>query len=152
MIFDNIKNFKKYCKMNAGFEKGFDFIRRAVEENLPQGKYEIDGKNVYASVQEYNAKDLENCKYEGHRNYIDIQYIISGTEIMDFVDISKTEPTAPYNAEKDVTYFAHAPSACRLVVEDGEYAIFMPYDIHRPGIAPNDVSAPVRKVVVKVRV
>ena len=52
MIFDNIRNCKMYYGVNERFEKAFDFIKKAVEENLEVGKYEIDGKEVYALVQE----------------------------------------------------------------------------------------------------
>ena len=151
MIFDTMENCERYYGVNPNFEKGFNFIRKAVKENLPKGKYEINGKDVYASVQEYDTKPVENCKFEGHRNYIDIQFIISGTEIMDSADIYKAQLNSVYNDEKDVEFYAPVDNACRLVVEEGEYAIFMPNDIHRPGIAPNNVGAPTKKIVVKIR-
>lgn len=152
MIFDTLENCARYYGVNPGFEKGFDFIRKAVKENLPAGKYEIDGRTVYASVQEYNTKLLENCKYEGHHNYIDIQFIVSGVEVMDCADIYKAELNSLYNDEKDVEFYSDVERASRLVVESGEYAVFMPDDIHRPGMALNDDSTPVKKIVVKVRV
>ena len=87
MIFDHVKNCEQYYSLHKNFEKAFDFIKRAVAENLPVGKYEIDGKDLYASVQEYQAKAPEDGKFEGHRNYIDIQYIVSGIETIEVVDI-----------------------------------------------------------------
>ena len=90
MIFDNIKNKELYLSINDGFKAGFDFIEKAIKENLPVGKYEIDGKKVWASVQEYLSKD--EAKAEAHRNYIDIQYIVSGKESMlnANIDLCKT--------------------------------------------------------------
>jgi biofilm protein TabA len=38
-----------------------------------------------------------------------------------------------------------------VTVTEGKFAIFFPGDAHAPGIAPGD-PAPVRKVVVKVKV
>jgi beta-galactosidase beta subunit len=52
MIIDNTKNSTLYLGANKRFEKAFAFIEKAVKENLPAGKYEIDGKEVYASVLE----------------------------------------------------------------------------------------------------
>ena len=62
MIFDNIKNCKLYYGVNDGFEKAFDFIKKAVEENLEVGKYEIDGTNVYGLVQAYDSKTEDKSR------------------------------------------------------------------------------------------
>ena len=56
MILDNINNCSMYSCMHKYFETAFDFIKKAVAENYAVGKYEIDGENLYASVQEYNTK------------------------------------------------------------------------------------------------
>ena len=52
MIYDNMKNSALYCGANKYFKEGFDFIAKAVSENLPAGKYEINGKELYASIQD----------------------------------------------------------------------------------------------------
>ena len=151
MIIDTLKNAKLYYGANSKFEKGFDFILKALEENLPVGKYEIDGKELYASVQEYATKAPELAKAEGHRNYIDIQYIIDGTEAMEVEDISKAKLNSEYNPEKDVEFYENAKKANVCVLEKGEYAIFFPHDIHRPAMT-YDTEQNIRKIVVKVRV
>lgn len=151
MIYDNIKNCEKYYGVNKYFEKGFEFIKEAVAQDLPEGKYEIEGKELYASIQEYNTKNAEDCKSEGHRNYIDIQYIVSGVEAMETFDISKAVIKSEYNDVKDVEFYEHCPMAATVVAETGEYAIFFPNDIHRPGMAYNKKNAPLKKIVVKVK-
>lgn len=150
MIVDNIKNCEKYIGVNTKFEKAFNFIKKAVNENFEIGKYEIDG-DVYAFVQEYMPKPEEECNFEGHRKYIDIQYIISGVEVIDVADISKFSPETEYDDEKDVQFFKTYENASKTVIESGEYGIFFPYDIHRPGMSvKNDIM--IRKIVVKVKV
>ena len=54
MILDNIKNKELYYKLGEGFKIGLDFIDKCRCEGIKVGKYELDGKNVYANVQEYN--------------------------------------------------------------------------------------------------
>ena len=71
MVFDSIKNCELYYGVHKNFEKAFDFIKKATAENLPVGKYELDGKDLYASVQEYTSKTEQESKFEGHRNYIE---------------------------------------------------------------------------------
>ena len=34
MIFDRFENYKTYCNMNSMFEKAFEFIKKAIEENF----------------------------------------------------------------------------------------------------------------------
>lgn len=152
MIFDSLKNCKQYYSVNGKFEQAFDFIKKATEENLPVGKYEIDGKELYASVQEYNTKSITDAKFEGHRNYIDIQYIISGIERVDVVDISKATLNSEYNEIKDVEFYKNNDKSNNCVIESGEYGIFLPHDIHKPGIAYNGISSSVKKIVVKVKI
>ena len=151
MIFDNLNNCELYYGAHKNFEKAFDFIKTAIKEDLPVGKYEIDGKDLFASVQSYDSKMPEVAKNEGHKNYIDIQFVISGKEIIEVVDISKAVANTEYNSEKDVTFFENSDKANVLYLEDGEYAVLFPHDIHRPGMCVNGKSTPVKKIVVKVK-
>ncbi|MGI6279771.1 MAG: YhcH/YjgK/YiaL family protein [Acutalibacteraceae bacterium] len=152
MIFDTIAHSDKYFGVNEKFLKAFDFIKKATAENLPAGKYEIDGKEIYASVQEYTSKLPQDGKFDGHRDYIDIQYIISGTEIIEVVDISKAKSKTEYNPDKDVEFYEDSDKAVKAVLESGEYGIFFAHDIHKPGLAIGGVQSPVKKIVVKVKI
>lgn len=150
MIFDNLNNCEKYYGLNKYFEKAFEFLKSA-SADLEDKKYELDGKNLYAIVQSYNSKMPEDGRLEAHRNYIDIQYIISGIEEIGAVDISKVCTSVEYNPEKDVEFFADTDKASKCVVEAGEYGIFFPNDVHKPGLAFEGTSTFVKKVVVKIK-
>ncbi len=150
MIFDSFKNRTLYYACHEGFQLGFAFIEKAITENLEVGKYEIDGKKVYASVQEYNPKE-DNEKFEGHKNYIDIQFIISGKEYMECAAISDCEQTEEYNAEKDAVHYKAIGTRAKLECSEKTFAIFFPEDIHKPGIKLLE-NCPVKKVVVKVHI
>lgn len=150
MIFDNVLNKELYYGCHKGFKIGFDFIARVIEEGIEPGKYELDGKNVYASVQEYTTKD-DTEKFEGHKNYIDIQYIISGQETMEYSNIAECEAITSYNSEKDVEFFVSNGFKTRMECTADSFAIFFPNDIHKPGIKL-DANSPVKKVVVKVHI
>lgn len=151
MIFDKFVNCNRYYSSNENFNKAFDFIKKAIAENLPVGKYEIDGEDVFASVQEYVTKLPDDAKFEGHRKYIDIQFIVSGQEKMLVFDIDKAVSATDYNKEKDVEFFMDFNKTCCNVVENGEYCIFFPNDIHKPGLAVFEQSK-VKKVLVKIKV
>ena len=151
MIYDTLNNCARYYGINKNFEKAFDFIKKAIAENLPVGKYELDGKNLFASVQEYTNKNYEDAKFEGHREYIDIQFIVTGEERMDVVDIQKANKMIDYNPEKDVEFFTDTDLASVSTVTANEYCIFYPNDIHKPGLAVKEKSQ-VKKVLVKIKI
>ncbi len=150
MIFDTLQNCEKYYALHTGFDQAFAFIKKAVAENYAVGKYEIDGRKIHASIQEYNSKAEADAKFEGHRKYIDIQYIASGAEIMQVVDIQKASLKTDYNQEKDVEFYHDTDKAGNTLVEAGEYGIFFPNDIHKPGLSVLGNSAPVKKILVKI--
>ncbi len=69
------------AEINEKFKKAFDFLKTSDLVNMPCGKYEIDGENIFAIIQEYETKPIEDGKWK-HTKYHDIQYIISGQEEM----------------------------------------------------------------------
>ncbi len=152
MVFDNLKNRELYYGMHPRFKEAFDFIRRAIAENLPVGKYEIDGKELWASVQEYTSKLYDDAKAEAHKNYIDIQFIVSGIEVIEGFDISKATPKSDYNDVKDVMFYEDNKNADKGILTDNEYGIFFPHDVHKPGICLGGNQDTVKKIVVKVKV
>ncbi len=149
MIIDNMKNAARYAGVHKGFAEGFAFIERAKKEDLAVGKYEIDGDNVFAMVQEYNSKLPSVAKTESHEKYIDIQYILSGMEAMYTLDVEKLTVKERPEGKDAIFYEDHALFS-RLVLGADEFAIFYPGEGHKPGVA-FDEPAPVRKVVVKIK-
>ncbi|MEE1280194.1 MAG: YhcH/YjgK/YiaL family protein [Oscillospiraceae bacterium] len=150
MIFDTLKNCELYYGCHDGFKLGFDFIKKVIDENTEVGKYEIDGKRVWASVQAYDPKE-DSEKFEAHKNYIDIQFIVSGKEYMECAAIATCEQTDEYNPEKDVVHYRALGERVRLECDEKSFAIFFPEDIHKPGVVLVEGTA-VKKVVVKVHI
>lgn len=152
MVFDNLKNCELYYGMHPRFKEAFDFIKKALSENLAVGKYEIDGKELWASVQEYTSKLENEAKVEAHKNYIDIQFIVSGTEVIEGFDLQKATPKSEYNDVKDVMFYEDNSNSTKGILSENEYGIFFPNDVHKPGMCLNGNQTTVKKIVVKVKV
>ena len=150
MIIDNIRNCEKYECVHEGFKKAFDAIKEIVSENKGVGKYEIDGKNVFVMVQEYTSKLEADCKFEAHRKYIDIQFIISGEEKIYIGPLEGLKPVTEFNTESDGGLFEAPQSYTTAVVADGDFAIIYPDEAHAPGISINENQKNIRKIVAKV--
>lgn len=152
MIFDQAKNLDYYKSLGKGdrYAKAAAWLQNTDLASIENGKYEIDGKDVYANVMSYTTLPWEDAKYEAHENYTDIQYMISGTEILTYAPIDALNVKVPYNPDKDVVLYDNANPGLKVVVNGGEFMIFAPQDGHKPK-ACNGTPSEVKKVVVKIR-
>lgn len=149
MIFDSLKNIEVYRGLGSNYEKAIDFLLKTDLENLEEGKYEIDGKNVYATVFSYETIEWEQGKWESHKNYSDIQLVISGEEILGFEPITNLNAKTEYDEVKDIIFFENDVRGMDLVTTAGHFAIFQPQDGHKPKVM-NKVPSKVKKLVVKI--
>jgi YhcH/YjgK/YiaL family protein len=150
MVFDSIKNYKLYTNLSPRMAKALEFAAKTDFTKMADGKYELDGTNLYYMVQRYKTgAPLE--KIEAHRKYIDIQYIVSGSEKIGIDSIEGLKTVDPYSEEKDVEFFEVDKRLTYLNVPKGYFTIFWPGDGHMPGRQvgkPEDVT----KIVFKVKV
>lgn len=151
MISANINDamLENYKKLHPRFEAAFEAIKKLVAENPQVGKYEIDGMDLYALVQEYETKPIAEKKFEIHREYIDIQYIISGKETMGFESLDKLTPMGDYAPDTQCFYVNDEYD--KLNIGANEFVVFFPNEPHAPGAAFNDIPSKVRKIVVKIK-
>ena len=146
MILDTVENYQLYNSINERIAKGFDFLRTTDLDSLPSGKHDIEGDTIFALVQEYQTKPLEECKLESHKKYIDIQYVIRGEEMMG-ITTQNNQKIIEINEEKDYTFYEGNTSL--VLVSKGMFTIFFPDDLHQPCVQIES-AAEVKKVVIKV--
>jgi YhcH/YjgK/YiaL family protein len=145
----NISSFyKKVQEHPLRWEAAFRFLSNAGIEDLEPGVYPVLGNEVYAMVSEYTTRPLAEARFEAHRKYADVQYLINGTELIGLGNTQDARVSEPYSEEKDVEFF-HAMGGKLLHADSKVFFIFFPEDAHQPCIAPKDPSK-VKKVVVKV--
>lgn len=147
MILDVLTNAAKYTAFKNGLSEGFGFLDQPELAELADGKYEILGDRLYAIVTHENGRCAEESRLEGHRKYIDIQYVISGDESMGWAPREGLVNAVEYDKEKDLEFFEGAPESI-VRVPAGSFAVFLPDDAHMPLIG----SGPIHKVIVKVAV
>ena len=149
MIKDYLKNAKNYYNLSENLKKGFVWLENTDLKKIPDGKYEIDNAKVYASVQTYETK--EDAKFESHRNYIDIQYMIEGNEKVGVTDLSNCSTCIEYDITKDLEFHDVNCDEEYLELNEGQFLVLYPNDAHKPSISKNKKTT-VKKVVVKVAV
>jgi YhcH/YjgK/YiaL family protein len=147
MITDLLLRAETYVNLSPGIRQAFEFLRRPDLTVLPPGTYEIDGRRVFALVQEYQSKPADAGRWEAHRRYIDLQYVVSGRERFGFAAVGRM-PAAAYDDEKDIE--RPQGEGVFLDLRAGEFVLAWPGEVHMPGMAAGE-PAPVRKIVVKIQ-
>ncbi len=150
MVIDHIHQAALYYKLHPGIERALRYLQTTDLTKVDNGKYEIDGDQLFAIVQEYDTKDSSTEKLESHKKYIDVQFMIHGQEKMGHAILNKQIPTRDYQAEDDFILFDETPDFFSVATE-GMFTIFFPSDLHMPCIFHQE-SSHVKKVVVKVSV
>ena len=149
MIKDKLEHACTYYGILERLKQGFEWLKNNDMENMPDGKHVIDGDKIFANVQSYNTKD--DAPFEGHRKYIDIQYMIKGTEKVGVTDYSNCSTTEEYNEEKDIEFLKADKEAHYQILEQGDFLVFFPQDAHQPSLDYKEKLF-VKKVIVKVAI
>ena len=152
MIVSDLSHISRQAALSPALKKALDFLRSPHLPALPDGKVEIDGERVFALVQRFATKWVATPKFESHKKYIDIQFIVSGEEIIGWAPAELMDITAAYDADKDISFGTVAKGQWTPVhLQAGQMAILYPEDGHAPKMALRKPST-VMKVVVKVGV
>jgi YhcH/YjgK/YiaL family protein len=134
-----------------GLEAGFEFLERADIATLPDGKHPIQGDAVYALIMRAPSKPASEAQFESHRDYIDIQYLVSGDEALGVLPIGELTGATPYDSAKDIVFYATPTTYPALRLPPGHFAVFFPPDGHQP-MCHARAPGQLHKVVVKVKV
>ena len=140
---------KQYALNKSNWDKAFEFMKTQDLENLAVGKHPINGEEVFASVTEIVDKPLEETKWESHKKYIDLQYVIRGKEKMGIAPSLNAKVTNSYNLTKDVANYEIEKGYFEIATPKHFY-LFFPSDAHRPNIKVDEEK--VKKLVIKIRV
>ena len=150
MIYDVFENAGLYFDKSQPLVKAISFAA-GFDKSQPDGRYDVDGDNIYAIVMTYETKTVEELKFEGHKKYIDIQLLLNGQEYMDVSQDKALDVEMPYSEDNDVALFFQPQHYSSVLLEPGNFAIVFSDDIHQPGRMVMQAEQ-VRKMVIKVRV
>jgi YhcH/YjgK/YiaL family protein len=113
-------------------------------------KINLEGDDIIVNFQTYTSRAKNDLKIEGHKKYIDIQYLFSGEECIYLASQKDVLKAEDLDTEKDV-FFAEVKSASAIHLRKGDALILMPEDLHGPGYCIDNLSE-VQKIVIKVAV
>ena len=144
MIFDKISNIDKY-----NFSQDIICFVKNLNSDISLGRHQIN-KTDFANVETYLTKSHENCYFEAHKKFIDIQILLSGNERIDFTS-KNLRVREDYNADRDIVFFENPEYQTNTVCQENAYfAVIEPGEAHKPQMNPAEISNQVKKVVVKI--
>ncbi len=149
MIVDVLDNADLYSTIHPLMPRAIEFLRRPDLARLPAGRYSIDGDKVFAFVCDNQTRRVDEGKWEAHRKFWDVQYVVHGRERMGYARLNGTSVREPYDPETDLAFFK--TSGDFFNVRQGMFAVFTLQDVHMPGLAVEQPET-VRKVIVKIAV
>lgn len=160
-LFGTLETLKSQVS-GSKFEKAFLYIEKLQDKNSNEYKSISNTKvdecnkivldeNCFVLEQSYTTKDKENCLFESHKNYIDIQYMFKGDEIMEVENVNNLEISSAYNENLDYAKHFQSTTSSSLKIKETEMAIFYPNDAHMPCIKI-DENKKIIKAVFKILV
>lgn len=152
MIVDVLNRADYLRNLGPNFQTALAFLNKPRLDELEDDRYDLHGTDVFAIVQTYMTRPIDQRKWEAHKKYLDIQYIISGNEHIGYTQLDAVKPLDPYSPEKDIYFFKGQPGhGCFVPMKPGMFMVLGPQDAHMP-CTTLTVPEEVRKIVVKVAV
>jgi YhcH/YjgK/YiaL family protein len=161
VIADRLEHLERYRGLDPRLDRGLEALARlAGEPGAPRaeapadGRHELEGQELYASLSTYETGDPAAKSFEAHRRYIDIQAVLRGREELFWSPLAGLAERRAYSAAEDAAFFADPPGGgTALALEPGAFVVLFPQDAHKPGCRPAGEGArQVRKLVIKVLV
>lgn len=151
MIYDNLSNIDLYKGLSTDIYTGLLFLNQA-KPDIENGTYLLNSR-VKAIVSEYETKTENECGFEAHKRFIDIQCLLRGEEIVLCSALESLKETKPYSEEIDAAFYSAEPNlqTLNLSLQPGYFAIFFPQDGHMPQLCIDEPQM-VKKMVVKVEI
>ena len=126
-----------------------NFIRANNLEEIEDTQYYLEN-GIYVNIESYLTKAYDESRYESHRKYVDLQYLISGVERILVLDASKCNPLTEYDDKKDIIFYSKEEGK-EYILRKGQGVILYPTNAHMPCLEAGDIEF-VKKAVFKIPV
>ena len=150
MIVGNIDGTSMIDIADRRFKMVFDKMRELTADS-ELGKTEMQGDEVYYTVMEIDSAPLSEKKYEAHKRYIDVHYVIKGEEAIGMESTRELGMLKPYSAEKDCMFYRDGDAMSTVILKEGDFCVLYPGEAHKPGGYVSEFKK-IKKAVFKIKV
>ena len=152
MILDTIANASLYASINEGINKVLELAKGLTPSNYPTEKIYIDGDRVYVNAPVYETHSRDGALTEAHRKYIDVMYMVEGSETVYVKPTNKlSRITKEYDPMGDALLADTDDDTTAVRLYEGMFLILFPEDAHAPACDPlPETNVRVKKIIGKV--
>lgn len=148
MIADSLNNCYLYENIHKDFKKVFEVLRKISDGEVTERVVLEEGSAWVSAPAE--AVIPEGIRmFEAHRDFIDIHFILSGSEVFGYSKVDSLKITKEY--DKDADYLLLDGDKNLLTLHAGDFCITFPQDAHIPAFRKIGEEQ-LQRVVAKVRV
>ena len=145
MIVGNIKDAGRYFGINTNFEKAFEYLK-TLSSDCQTGPFEFEG--IRGNICEFDTPEVDGKLLEAHREYLDIHYVLEGSEAIGYAHIDTLTTDTEYNSQDD--YLLLKGDMYKVYLKRGDFCVVFPEDAHAPVMRAFDDK--VKKAIVKIRI
>ena len=150
MIFSSFDSADDFSVYPPALQRALHYLKTTDFRSLELGNYPIEGDLLFAKVFDQTSLPLEQAPPEFHRNYIDVHYWPEGEDLAGYAPNPGTYPVIKANESEDLYFIGPVSDESFIHCRPGCFAVYFPWDIHRPSVAFQDRPITYRKVVVKI--
>ncbi|EHV9142464.1 YhcH/YjgK/YiaL family protein [Salmonella enterica] len=118
-------------------------------EKLATGQHAIEGDDIFMNVMAFDTTEPDSKRYEQHREYLDVQILLSGQERIDCGPLDAATACDAFHEDDDYQLCDAVEPCQTLHMQPGMFAVFLPGEPHKPGCISGTVQT-ISKVVIKV--
>lgn len=150
MIYGTINDINRYRFLEDNIQKCFAYIKGHKLDEYEKGSYPIEDDILFFNIAEYSTKaDKSNAFWEAHRRYIDLHYLLRGSERIDLGFISRLKQGD--FSEKDDFLPLEGSASASVILNPGDFLICYPEDGHMTALSPAQ-PVQIKKAIFKIRV
>lgn len=147
MIVDRLQNLGRYRGLHPNLDQAIYYLLTHDIASVAIGKHVIDEDRVFFFVQENQLNQEPDDRFEYHKRYADMHFLLEGQELM-YHGQKVKEVIKEYDMTSDIG-FVRCHLTTPLHLTEDRIAVFLPNEPHQPNLY-DGAGECVRKCVVKV--
>lgn len=150
MIIDFVQNLKLYYPLIKNINEVISFIRTNDVDGIEVGDYPIFSDSVFCKVREFETKEQKDCFWEGHREFLDIHFILKGTENIG-ITWEQNVKEKEYKEEKDLIVADNPEINQMIELNQMNFILFFPGEFHMTSVYATKKEN-IKKMIVKIKI
>lgn len=150
MIFSKLTGTDTLSVYPQAIQDALRYLQQTDVMALELGRHDLDGDRMFVNVMDMTTRPYEGSYPEIHKKYVDLMYWPEGGERIGTAPYLGTETVHQALWDNDAALLESVENESILTATAGCFAVFFPWDAHRPALMLGDAPATSRKCVVKI--